>query len=81
MIRLQLRLRKKITGIEFCKDVDSAVKDAELLIILTEWNEFKQLNLNRIKALMKTPIILDGRNIYNPAEVRRLGFVYQGVGR
>jgi UDPglucose 6-dehydrogenase len=73
--------KKKIIDIEFCKDTDSAVKDAELLIILTEWNEFKQLDLNKIKALMKAPVILDGRNIYNPLEVRKLGFVYQGVGR
>ena len=73
--------KKKITGIEFCKDVDSAVKDADILIVLTEWNEFKQLDLSKIKALMKSPVILDGRNIYNPVEVKRLGFVYQGVGR
>lgn len=73
--------KKKITNIEFCKDVNEAVKDADILIVLTEWNEFKQLDLSRIKALMKTPIILDGRNIYNPVEVKRLGFVYQGVGR
>jgi UDPglucose 6-dehydrogenase len=73
--------KKKITGIEFCEDAYEAAKDAELLIILTEWNEFKQLDLSKIKTLMKTPIILDGRNIYNPVEVKRLGFVYQGVGR
>lgn len=73
--------KKKITGIEFCKDVESATQDAQLLIVLTEWNEFKQLDLSKIKALMKSPIILDGRNIYNPTEVKRLGFTYQGVGR
>jgi UDPglucose 6-dehydrogenase len=73
--------KKRLTGIEFSKDVNEAATDAELLIILTEWNEFKQLNLSKIKALMKSPIILDGRNIYNPLEVKRLGFVYQGVGR
>ena len=73
--------KKKITGIEFCKDAYEAAKDAELLIILTEWNEFKQLDLNKIKSVMKNPVILDGRNIYNPTEVKRLGFVYQGVGR
>jgi len=73
--------KQKLTGIEFCEDAYEAAKDAELLIILTEWNEFKQLNLNRIKTLMKHPVILDGRNIYNPAEVERLGFTYQGVGR
>ncbi|HUD09704.1 MAG TPA: UDP-glucose/GDP-mannose dehydrogenase family protein [Patescibacteria group bacterium] len=73
--------KKKITGIEFCEDAYGAAKDAELLIILTEWNEFKQLNLSKIKTAMKNPVILDGRNIYNPTEAKKLGFVYQGVGR
>ncbi|MGA2911184.1 MAG: UDP-glucose/GDP-mannose dehydrogenase family protein [Candidatus Levyibacteriota bacterium] len=75
------KAKQKITGIEFCEDAYEAAKDTELLIILTEWNEFKQLNLSKIKTLMRTPVILDGRNIYNPPEVKRLGFVYQGVGR
>ncbi len=75
------RAKKIFTGIEFCKDAYEAVKDTELLIILTEWNEFRQLNLTKVKLLMKNPIILDGRNIYNPLEVKNLGFVYQGVGR
>jgi UDPglucose 6-dehydrogenase len=75
------KAKQKITGIEFCENAYEAAKDTELLIILTEWNEFKQLNLSKIKTLMKNPVILDGRNIYNPPEVKRLGFVYQGVGR
>jgi UDPglucose 6-dehydrogenase len=75
------KAKQKLTGIEFCKDAYTATKNAELLIILTEWNEFKQLDLSKIKSLMKSPVILDGRNIYNPLEVKRLGFVYQGVGR
>jgi UDPglucose 6-dehydrogenase len=75
------KAKKIITGVEFCKDAYEAAKDAQLLIVLTEWNEFKQLNLSKIKTLMKTPVILDGRNIYNPLEAKRLGFVYQGVGR
>jgi len=73
--------RKILSGIKFCKDSYEAAKDADLLIIVTEWNEFKQLDLGRIKKLMKTPIILDGRNIYNPLEAKKIGFVYQGVGR
>jgi UDPglucose 6-dehydrogenase len=75
------KAKQKLTGIEFCKDAYEAAKNAELLIILTEWNEFKQLDLSKIKTLMKSPVILDGRNIYNPLEAKRLGFVYQGVGR
>jgi UDPglucose 6-dehydrogenase len=56
-------------------------KDSDALVIITEWNEFKQLDLERIHTLMKTPILFDGRNVYDPAEVRSLGFSYQGVGR
>jgi UDPglucose 6-dehydrogenase len=51
------------------------------LMVVTEWNEFKQLDLSRIYAEMKTPVIYDGRNIYNFEELRSLGFVYRGIGR
>ncbi len=73
--------KKIFSGIEFSEDSYSAARDAELLIVITEWNEFKQLDLSKIKAVMKNPVILDGRNIYNPGEVKRLEFTYQGVGR
>jgi UDPglucose 6-dehydrogenase len=56
-------------------------KDSDAIIVITEWNEFKQLDLERIRTSMKTPILFDGRNIYDPAEVRSLGFTYRGVGR
>jgi len=56
-------------------------KDCDALIVITEWNEFKQLDLERIRTLMKAPIIFDGRNVYDPAEVRAFGFSYRGVGR
>ena len=53
----------------------------DALLVVTEWNEFKNLDLERIHSLMKTPILYDGRNIYNPQEMQRLGFIYQGIGR
>ncbi len=68
-------------GIDYCNNVYDTAKNADLLIVVTEWNEFKQLNLEKIKKLMKTPVILDGRNIYSPEDVKNLGFIYQGVGR
>jgi len=68
-------------GIDYCDNVYDTAKNADLLIVVTEWNEFRQLNLEKIKKLMKTPVILDGRNIYSPEEVKNLGFTYQGVGR
>lgn len=73
--------KKIFSGIEFASDSYEAAKDAELLIVLTEWNEFKQLDLARIKSVMKNPVILDGRNIYHPEEATKFGFKYQGVGR
>lgn len=73
--------KRIISGIEFGKDAYETVKDAQLLIILTDWNEFKEVDLGKIKKLMKTPSIIDGRNIYDPVTTRKLGFSYIGVGR
>ncbi len=56
-------------------------KGCDALIVVTEWNEFKQLDLARVQALLKTPVIYDGRNIYDPAAMKDLGFTYRGVGR
>ncbi len=58
-----------------------AVKNTDALLILTEWNEFKQINLKKVKSLMNKPIIIDGRNIYKPEEMRKLGFTYISTGR
>lgn len=58
-----------------------AVKDADALCIVTEWNEFKQADLRKVKSLLKSPIILDGRNIYQPDTMKELGFSYISTGR
>lgn len=73
--------QKIIKDVEFSKDSYDVVEGSDLLLILTEWNEFKKLDLEKVKKLMRTPTILDGRNIYQPDEVKALGFVYKGVGR
>lgn len=73
--------KKIIKGIVFENDPYAAAKDCDILIIITEWNEFRQLDLRRVKSVMKTPILLDGRNIYDPKIAKELGFIYQGVGR
>ncbi len=75
------KAKKIISGIDYASDIYNAVKDADLLIILTEWNEFREIDLEKIKSLMKTPVIVDGRNIYDPQKVKDLGFTYQGIGR
>jgi UDPglucose 6-dehydrogenase len=67
--------------VKLCKDPYEAAKDADCFAIVTEWNEFKELDFGRIKKLLRQPLIVDGRNVYDPAEMRRLGFRYVGVGR
>ena len=69
------------TDVEFCKDPYETSKDADTLLILTEWNEFKELDLKKIKSLLKKPIIFDGRNMYNPKDIRNEGFTYISIGR
>lgn len=73
--------KKIIEDIEFGSDIYETVKDADLLLILTDWNEFKEADLKKIKSLMKSPNIIDGRNIYDPKKCKELGFSYVGVGR
>lgn len=65
----------------YSKDPYQAVSKVDALIIITEWNEFKQIDLNRIKKLMSNPTIFDGRNIYNPSDLKKLGFKYYSIGR
>jgi UDPglucose 6-dehydrogenase len=67
--------------VKFCKDAYEAARGSDCLVIATEWNEFKELDLKKVKRLMRQPVIIDGRNIYNPAEARKLGFTYTGIGR
>ncbi len=74
---------KKIYGdkITFHSDPYAAVKNADILAVLTEWNEFMQADLKKVKALMKQSIIIDGRNIYHPTQMKTLGFTYVSTGR
>lgn len=59
----------------------NALKGADALVIATEWNEFREPDFKRMRTLMKTPVIFDGRNIYNPEQMKALGFTYYSVGR
>jgi UDPglucose 6-dehydrogenase len=68
-------------GVHFAKDEYDAIKGADALAIVTEWPRFKDLDLRRIKHLMRTAVLLDGRNIFDPEKARALGFDYAGVGR
>jgi len=72
---------KELKGVKFCKDAYAVAKDVECLVVLTEWNEFKELDFEKIKKLMKKPVIVDGRNIYDPKTMKKAGFEYVGIGR
>ena len=72
---------KKITGIEFKDNAYDVVEDADIVVLLTEWNEFKEIDLDKLKKLMKGNAIVDGRNIWDPTEMKKFGFDYIGVGR
>jgi UDPglucose 6-dehydrogenase len=65
----------------YADDEYAAVADADALVFVTEWNQFRALDMTRIRDLMKSPKIADLRNIYDPEDMRELGFQYVGVGR
>jgi UDPglucose 6-dehydrogenase len=73
--------RRVLPDITYCRDPYEVAQDADALLITTEWNEFKHLDLARIRQAMRRPIVIDGRNIYEPERMAALGFVYRGVGR
>ena len=75
------KAKKVIEGIEYMQDIYSVAQDADILIVVTDWNEFKEIDFGKIKKIMKSPVIIDARNIYDPQKVRNLGFTYMGVGR
>ncbi|HEX6278884.1 MAG TPA: UDP-glucose/GDP-mannose dehydrogenase family protein [Pyrinomonadaceae bacterium] len=70
-----------IDGIEYASDEYDALQDADALVIVTEWNQFRSLDLEKVKSLLKAPRVADLRNIYEPGDMRELGFEYIGVGR
>ena len=72
---------KLMPAIEMAEDAYALAEGADALVICTEWNEFKQLDLQRIKGLLRNPIVIDGRNIYEPVNMAQLGFTYLAMGR
>ena len=73
--------RIKMPDVEYSRDSYGLADGADALVVVTEWNEFRQLDLSRVKASMRKPVIIDGRNIYDPEHMRSLGFTYRGIGR
>ncbi len=75
------RSKMLLPGVEYRRDAYEVASGADALVLVTEWNEFRHLDLPRIKRDMRRPIVIDGRNIYDPAQMRNLGFTYRGIGR
>ncbi len=70
-----------LKDVTFCKSAYEAAEGADAVVIVTDWNEFKLLNLEKLREKMRQPIIFDGRNIYQPERVRKYGFEYFSIGR
>ncbi len=74
-------VKKVLPDIEYGHDPYAILKECDALLLITEWNEFRHLDFEKVKLLMKTPVIIDGRNIYDRKEMEKLGFKYIGFGR
>jgi len=73
--------RKVLSDVAFFEDPYSAIEGCDALMVVTEWDEFRNIDMGRVKALLKKPIVVDGRNIYNPGQMQAQGFTYLGIGR
>jgi UDPglucose 6-dehydrogenase len=71
----------RLADVAFCTDAYEVADTVDALVIVTEWNEFKSLDMRRIRSSMRRPVLVDGRNIYEAAEMNTLGFLYRGMGR
>ncbi len=75
------KAKEVLNGVKFCKDAYETARDSDCLVIVTEWNEFKEIDLLKVKKLLKVPLVIDGRNIYDPQKMKKLGFNYICIGR
>jgi UDPglucose 6-dehydrogenase len=75
------RAAEMLPGVTYCATAYDAAKEADALLIVTEWNEFKQLDWEKLRRFMRRPVVVDGRNLYEQNEMADRGFVYWGVGR
>lgn len=73
--------KKVISGVDFFDDAYGALKGADALLLITEWNNYRNLDFSRVKKIMKSPVVVDGRNIYNRKRLEGLGFTYEGIGK
>jgi UDPglucose 6-dehydrogenase len=74
-------VKRELDGIEVCADPYAACAGAALLVVLTEWDEFRWVDFAKVRDALAQPVVVDARNLLDPAALRRLGFTYEGVGR
>ncbi len=75
------KARGVLRDVTFVDDMNEVAEGCDALVIATEWDEFKKLNLQRIRKALSHPIMFDGRNLFDPAEMESLGFIYKSIGR
>jgi UDPglucose 6-dehydrogenase len=75
------KARELMPNVEYCDSAYAAASGADALVLCTEWDEFRQLDLEKLRSIMAQPIVLDGRNVFDPKRMADLGFVYKGMGR
>jgi len=75
------KAKEALSDVEFCDSAYTAASGADALILCTEWDEFRTLDLEKLRSVMAQPIVIDGRNVFDPKRMAELGFVYKSVGR
>lgn len=76
-----VKAKDALPPIRYAKSAYEACRGADCLLVVTEWSEFRDADLKRVKKLMRQPLVIDGRNLYEPAQMKSLGFAYQSIGR
>jgi UDPglucose 6-dehydrogenase len=76
-----IEAKRLMPDLHYCDDAYATMENADALVLITEWNEFRALDLERVKTLLRTPLVIDLRNIYKPAEMTAAGLIYHSVGR
>ena len=75
------RAKKVMPNIEYCSDAYDVAKGVDAIILVTEWDEFAKLDLQKVKKSMRQPVFVDGRNVFDPGRMKEMGFIYSGIGR
>lgn len=79
--KAEKKMRTLFSQVQYCDIPYDAVDKSDALVVVTEWEDFKSLNLEKLKGMLNHPLIIDGRNIYDPEKIKAAGFIYEGIGR